>query len=167
MKYSIRVGRHSSEVEATLLPDGSIVVAHEGRTYAVALQQIGASPIYSMLVDGQAHEVFAQGEQGGWLVGVGTELFETRARAGALTALDRDEAESTDGERTIVAPMTGVVTVIRCEAGQAVQKGDILLVLEAMKMNNEIRAPRTATVRSVLVTTGQRVDQRTGLVVLV
>ncbi len=63
---------------------------------------------------------------------------------------------SADGR--IVAPMPGTVLSINCENGQAVKKGDVLLVLEAMKMENEIQAPADGKVAEVKVAKGQSVD---------
>ena len=64
------------------------------------------------------------------------------------------------------APMPGIVTRVAVAAGQAVAPGDLLLVLEAMKMANEIRAERAATVTEVSVKPGQTVSAGFGLVTL-
>ena len=57
-----------------------------------------------------------------------------------------------------VAPMTGSGVEVRCEVGQAVTEGDVLRVIESMKMNNEFRAPVTGTVETVAVKAAQRVE---------
>ena len=62
------------------------------------------------------------------------------------------------GAQTITAPMPGNILKVNVSNGQAVKKGDVLVVLEAMKMENEILAPADATVTSVNVTAGQTVD---------
>jgi biotin carboxyl carrier protein len=64
------------------------------------------------------------------------------------------------------SPMPGIVTQVAVAAGQAVQPGDLLLVLEAMKMANEIRTDRAATVTEVLVKPGQTVSDGFGLITL-
>jgi biotin carboxyl carrier protein len=69
-------------------------------------------------------------------------------------------------EVTIESPLTGIVVDVRVTAGQEVQKGDVLLVIEAMKMQNEIRAPRAGKVKSVRPRTGQKVGSKDSLVVL-
>lgn len=65
------------------------------------------------------------------------------------------------------APMPGVITAVRIQAGQKVEKGDALLSLEAMKMETTVFAERTATVARVAATTGMQVDTKDLLVELV
>lgn len=62
------------------------------------------------------------------------------------------------GGETVAAPMPGTILDIRCSAGQQVQAGDILFILEAMKMENEICAPHDGTVGSVCVQKGASVQ---------
>lgn len=62
------------------------------------------------------------------------------------------------GDKAIVAPMPGTVLDVKVSAGQAVKAGDILLILEAMKMENEILAPHDGTIDSVSVTKGASVN---------
>jgi biotin carboxyl carrier protein len=62
--------------------------------------------------------------------------------------------------------MTGMIAAVRVKAGDAVRKGQCLVILEAMKMEHEILAPRDGTVSSVLVTPGEQVKTRKLLVEL-
>jgi len=62
------------------------------------------------------------------------------------------------GGQSVDAPMPGNIISINVKPGQAVKKGDVLLILEAMKMENEIMAPADGTVGSVTVTPGQTVQ---------
>ena len=64
------------------------------------------------------------------------------------------------------APMPGNILKVAVTAGQAVKEGDLLVVLEAMKMENEIFAPKAGTVAQVLVAKGATVDTGATLVVL-
>ncbi|MBI5949211.1 MAG: acetyl-CoA carboxylase biotin carboxyl carrier protein subunit [Chloroflexi bacterium] len=66
----------------------------------------------------------------------------------------------------ISSQIAGRVISVKVTAGQAVKRGDVLLLLEAMKMENEIKAPADGTVKEVLVTDGQRVAENETLVVL-
>ena len=70
------------------------------------------------------------------------------------------------GAETVNSPMPGTIVSVNVSAGQNVKKGDVLVVLEAMKMENEIMAPRDAVVASVQVNKGDSVDSGTPLVSL-
>ena len=70
------------------------------------------------------------------------------------------------GAKTVTAPMPGNILKVNVQAGQAVKSGDILMILEAMKMENEILAPCDCTVASVNVTAGTTVEAGTVLCTL-
>lgn len=70
------------------------------------------------------------------------------------------------GATTVSAPMPGNILSVNCKKGDAVKSGDVLLILEAMKMENEICAPQDGTVDEVLVSAGQAVDTGAALVAL-
>jgi biotin carboxyl carrier protein len=63
------------------------------------------------------------------------------------------------GEVVIKAPMPGVVIDVSISQGQEVEQGDILVVLESMKMQNEFKAPRSGKIHSVRVAPGDKVEQ--------
>lgn len=70
------------------------------------------------------------------------------------------------GGEKISAPMPGTILDVKTSVGASVKKGDILLILEAMKMENELLAPIDGTVKQVLVTKGASVNSGDVLVVL-
>ena len=70
------------------------------------------------------------------------------------------------GEQSVDAPMPGKIIEVKVSVGQAVKAGDTLLILEAMKMQNEIAAPADGTVKAVNVSAGQSVKVRESLVIL-
>lgn len=67
---------------------------------------------------------------------------------------------------TVAAPMPGTIVDVKVSAGQAVKSGDVLVVLEAMKMENEVMAPHDGTVAQVVTQKGAKVETGTPLVVL-
>ena len=74
-------------------------------------------------------------------------------------------AVAADGVK-VLAPMPGIILAMNVSAGQAVKAGDVLLVLEAMKMENEITAPSDGIVKQILVQKGSTVDTDAALVVI-
>ena len=72
----------------------------------------------------------------------------------------------TGAGESVTAPMPGTILRVNVQNGQAVKEGDLLVVLEAMKMENEIFAPKNGTVAQVLVQKGSTVDTGATMVVL-
>ena len=70
------------------------------------------------------------------------------------------------GSVTVNAPMPGTILDIKVTVGQQVKEGDVLLILEAMKMENEVVSPKAGTVAQVVVTKGAVVETGSALVVI-
>ena len=87
-------------------------------------------------------------------------ISETEAKSAPAAA--PAAAPAGNGE-TVVAPMPGTILAVNVQNGQAVKSGDVLMVLEAMKMENEIMAPCDGTVSSVSVSKGAAVENGTVL----
>jgi biotin carboxyl carrier protein len=81
------------------------------------------------------------------------EVIDPRAWSGR-----RHTAVEAEGRQQIVAPMPGKVVRLLVKAGDAVEAGQGLLVMEAMKMQNEIRSPKSGVVERLLATEGQAVN---------
>ena len=85
------------------------------------------------------------------------ELIDANAVASAPAAPAAAPAAPAGGE-TVTAPMPGNILAVNVQNGAAVKKGDVLMILEAMKMENEIMAPCDGTVAGVAVAQGAAVD---------
>jgi biotin carboxyl carrier protein len=68
------------------------------------------------------------------------------------------KVQGTEGSGKMVAPMPGTILDVKVNAGDTVKKGDLVMILEAMKMENELLAPQDAVIASVNVTKGQQVN---------
>ena len=86
--------------------------------------------------------------------------------AAAPAAAPAAPAAAAVAGEAVTAPMPGNILKVNVTAGQAVKEGDLLVVLEAMKMENEIFAPCNGTVAQVLVSKGSTVDTGATMVVL-
>ena len=140
-------------------PDGYSVTGADGiATRLVAVSN--AAPRYVFEIDGLRRAIHAvRDADGAWHVQDGARLwvFELPAASSASAA-----AHATGP----VAPMSGRVAEIFVAAGEAVEKGGLLMTLEAMKMYHEIRAGRAGRVAELLVAVGQQVDPRQALLKL-
>ena len=86
--------------------------------------------------------------------------------AAAPTAAPAAAPAVTGAGEAVTAPMPGNILKVNVKAGDAVKSGTVLVVLEAMKMENEIMAPKDGTVTQVLVNKGSTVDTGAPLVVI-
>ena len=89
---------------------------------------------------------------------VTVEAIDGAAPAAPAAPAPAPAAAPVAGGEKVSAPMPGTILDVRVSSGQAVKKGDILFILEAMKMENEIMAPCDGTIASVSVTKGAAVD---------
>jgi biotin carboxyl carrier protein len=118
-----------------------------------------APNIYSILLEGKSFEVRVTPTAAGVLT-VQTahqeftaEVIDPRAWRGR-----HHNAAEAEGRQQILAPMPGKIIRVLVQAGEKVQAGQGLLVVEAMKMQNEIRSPKNGAVERVLVKEGQLVN---------
>ncbi len=165
MKYVTTIGEREFLVE---IVDETCVII-DGVTYHVDFDTAGSQPVYSMLVDGRSYEAYVYPAEEGLQVLLHGTLYPAkvederekrlRASAGSRVA-DR-------GEYYLKAPMPGLVVAIPVKEGQQVERGDVLLLLESMKMQNELKAPRAGKVTRVRVKPGDSVEQRQTLLSVV
>jgi biotin carboxyl carrier protein len=154
------------ELEITIHTDGSVEV--NGRRFDVDLQHITDNTVYSMIIEGRSHEVFADLEDGSWKILLDGERYEVEVedeRTKRLKALQGPDKKLV-GDVQIRAPMPGLVVKIPVEAGQQVAQNQPLIILEAMKMENELRAPRAGVVKEVRVSIRQAVELNQVMLIL-
>jgi biotin carboxyl carrier protein len=141
---------------------------------ADAKGKVGMGGRYSLLIGGKSYEVYAReinkpDSSGFWYeIVVTDQRFEVHIedeRERALTGSIKSAHES--GEAIVRAPMPGLVLGIPFEAGAKVERGQTVLLLEAMKMENDLASPIVGTIKEVKVTKGQTVNQGDALVVVV
>lgn len=112
---------------------------------------------YTITVNGNVYEVSVE-ESDGRAVQAPVATAPKAAPATPKAAPKAPAASGAAGSVKVSAPMPGKILGVKVSTGQAVKKGDVLLVLEAMKMENEIVAPSDGTVASVNVAAGQNVE---------
>ncbi|MFN2120133.1 MAG: biotin/lipoyl-containing protein [Anaerolineales bacterium] len=137
-------------------------VSLNGTVMDVDFENISGQPVYSLLLDGKSYEAYVyEGDDELQVLLLG-QLYpskvederEKRLRAAAGSTV------SEGGEFHLRAPMPGLVVGIPVEPDQQVQKGQVLVVLESMKMQNELKSPRAGKIARIRVKPGETVDQR-------
>jgi biotin carboxyl carrier protein len=135
MKYSVKIDDHIYEVE---------------------IQNLQAQPVIA-LVDGQEVEVWLQNSIPGHLA-----LAKQEATTGkpptSPTLVGKGQVPGSADEKSVVAPIPGVIEKILVNEGDAVSYGQELCIIEAMKMRNAIRAARAGKIASILIASGQTVN---------
>jgi len=126
-----------------------------------------APGLYSLLIDGASYIVDVTDRKGTYVVGVADETYVIRVEEEARYAIrTKGGASAGGGSQTLTAPLPGKITHVAVKAGDIVALGDTLLVIEAMKMENELRAGAPGTVAEVRVRLGQAVNAGDVLVVI-
>jgi len=135
---------------------GRLLCAIDGRS--VEADAIEVAPgVYSILIEGTSFEVRVEPYAAGLRVGVGGREYAARIRDPRQWRRNRGAAEEAEGSQRVVAPMPGKVIRVLVKPGQTVETGKGLVVVEAMKMQNEVRSPKSGKVERVLVSEGQTV----------
>jgi biotin carboxyl carrier protein len=117
-----------------------------------------APDIFSILLDGKSHEIRATPSLAGSLtLQTGRHEFIAAVTDPRAWRGRRHGALEAEGRQQILAPMPGKIIRVLVQAGEKVEAGQGLLVVEAMKMQNEIRSPKSGTVERLLVKEGQPV----------
>lgn len=162
-RYFLRLGDREVEAELEETPDG-LRVNLDGVWHSVRLQRLGDGARYVLVLDNRLVEVLvSEGSQAFdvQIAGATYEIETVRRRQGAR----REEPDHfVDGRWLLRAPLTGVVVEARVTAGDSVAQGDILMVVEAMKMLNELRARVPGVVAAVNAEAGDRVEIGTALI---
>ena len=157
---------NGEELEITVHPDGSVET--EGERFHVDLRHISDEVVYSMIIEGRSHEVYATLEDGTWRILLDGERYEVEVedeRTKRIKGLAGPDKKLV-GDVQIKAPMPGLVVKVLVEEGQAVAANSPLVILEAMKMENELRAPRAGVVKEVRVAPQQAVELQEVLLIL-
>ena len=157
MKFWVTLEDHEAEVE--FRTDGErLLLEVDGRRLEADFQRLPDGEVYSLLVDGKSHEV---------RVTPGANALEVTVRGTRVPVEVRHPLEKilgatlrkggAGGAETIAAPMPGLVVALRVQPGDVVAAGQAVVVIEAMKMQNELTAQHGGVVSEVLVSERQSV----------
>lgn len=164
MKYFVRAAGREVVIEV----DGEQVIV-DGRVVHAHVTPIPGTPLSHLTIDDRSALIAAASEgRGAWSLSSRGERWEVEVideRTRHIRSLT-GEGQPKAGGGVLRAPMPGMVVRVTVEPGQTVAAGTGMVVLEAMKMENELRAPGPATVKAVKVQPGQAVEKGQVLVEL-
>ena len=165
MKYLVQVGERRLVVDID--GDG---VRLEGEPVHAHLADVAGTPVRLVTIGEEVHRVIARrhperGRYTLWLDGFRYEVEALDERTRTIRELSR-AAAGPPGPAPLVAPMPGLIVRVNVQEGDSVTAGQGLVVMEAMKMENELRATAAGTVLRILVSAGTAVEKGAVLVEL-
>lgn len=166
MQYEIEVGGKIRQVNVRRA-NGRFLVALDGHEWTVDATRIDTH-LLSLLVDGRSHEVTIAADpvSGQLAVGVGGVPVPLALNGRRRWGRKDDGGGSGSGPQKVVAPMPGKIARVLVKPGDRVEPRQPLVVIEAMKMENELRASRAGVVAEQHAQEGQSVDAGTLLLVV-
>jgi len=173
--YRIDTGANSSQ--RTIIVEGTPHAIDWRQIAPLAADtkgQVGIGGRYSLIIAGRSYEVFAwrvntsnEGNGHTYEVQIAGQRFEVYVEdERAKTLAGAAKSPHATGEAMVRAPMPGLVLSIPLEVGAAVARGQAVIVLEAMKMENDLPSPIAGTIKEVRASKGQTVNQGDVLVVI-
>ncbi|MCB9134213.1 MAG: biotin/lipoyl-binding protein [Anaerolineales bacterium] len=158
MKYVVTINEREYQVD--IIEEGRVNI--DGTELAVDYLSVSGQPIYSLIVNGHSYEAFVSPNQSEWQVMLHGNLYDVRVEDERERRL---RAASTGGERNMLnfnskPRCQGLVVAIPVSEGQEVNKGDVLVILESMKMQNELKSPKDGKVGQIRVNPGASVEQK-------
>ncbi|HMI88801.1 MAG TPA: biotin/lipoyl-containing protein [Polyangiaceae bacterium] len=157
MRYFVALGEHEIPVDVTQHPAGGYSVRIDGKE--IAVDSVAAGDCISVRVDGRVIDLLLDGplpDVRFVASGVRGEATIETERARASRSLSR--GATAEGAGFVMAPMPGRIVRVMVAPGDSVEIGAPLIVIEAMKMENELHALHAARVGAVLVKPGDTVE---------
>ncbi|MFN8413151.1 MAG: biotin/lipoyl-containing protein [Anaerolineales bacterium] len=157
MKYITTVNGKEFEIE--VVDERHIRIGEH--LIEVNFETISGQSVHSLIVDGKSHEAFVYEGDEDWQVLLRGKQYQVKVedeREKRLRVAAGGVSEG--GEFHMKAPMPGLVVAVSVEEGQEVEKGQVLVILESMKMQNELKAPRAGKVERIRVKPGESVEQK-------
>ena len=159
MKYEILINgaRRMVEFNSQANQSSPMIAAIDGRTVEVDAAKI-SSFAYSILIGGRSIEVRVEESAEGLLVRAAGREFQVKVADPRSWQGRRRGGIELEGRQQVTSPMPGKIVSVLAAPGQKVEAGQGLLVIEAMKMQNEIRSPKSGTVERLFAIEGQTVS---------
>lgn len=162
MKYTTFVSDQAHQVE--IAANNTVLI--DGEPHSVDFRGIDGTSLFSLLMDNHSWEVLVERTGDEYRVLINGELYVVNVQDERTRKLAKAEKGQQTGEIQVKAPMPGLVRAINVGPGDTVIARQGVIILEAMKMENELRVPRVGVVKEVRVKAGDKVDQGQVLMVI-
>ncbi len=159
MKYVTIINERRFEIEVD--NDGRVLIDGEERD--VDFLNLGGS-LYSLITENKSFEAVIDDDEGRIDVMMRGRLFEAQVLDERAMLLMQRRGGMVDSSGEVHAPMPGLIVDVTVEEGDAVAKGQTVVILESMKMQNELKSPIDGTARAIHAVAGQAVDKNDLLV---
>jgi len=167
-RYLVRNGDGDAvyEVERGSNSELRVRRGESGEWETAELERVGDSGLFLLLLNHRPHELYIERRGRLARVTIGRHNFEYEVERWSPLRVSRRRATKPTqrGVVEVTAPMTGSIVDVFVSPGETVAAGAVLLLIESMKMNNEIRAPASGEILEVAVAAGARVQAGTVLV---
>ena len=164
MNLTARLGDDEFALVIRREKDNGYVVVIDGEEYHLDLTEPETN-LYSVLVGDESFEVVVRPNGEMVDVDVAGRRYEVEVQD-PMTSLTRGGRTHVAGTQVIRSVMAGKVLEVLVSEGDTIAQGDALLVIEAMKMENEIRSPKDGTVTSIHITPGETVESGANLITI-
>lgn len=167
MKYYVTIEDRTVEIVLSDTPVERVATI-DGVEYTFDLAAVSGGAFFSLMVNNASHEIMVEDTEAGMEIIVGGQLFHIAVQdewERRLATIQRRNTTDT-GEIVVRAPMPGAVIAVTATIQARVARGEGLVILSAMKMENDIRAPRDGVITVVHVSPGDKVEHGAPLVTL-
>ncbi len=164
MKYITEVGKQTFEIEVQR--DDQVIVNGEVRNIDLHIND--SHGVFSLLIDNKSYEVVVDEQDGVYQVLIAGQLYEVKVTDERSKRLAEAGGglQGGSGDASVRSPMPGLIVAIPVTEGQEVTAGMTVVILESMKMQNELKAPANGVVSKINVAAGDNVEQNKVLVVI-
>jgi len=165
VKYQVRISGQKFRV-GIKEKEGELQVELGRKEIDADLTELKKNKIYSLLIDNRAYDLEIRRKNGEFEINYGGRKYSGEILEETLAKLKSTAPKEVLKQKEQKAPMPGLIVKIEVEEGQIVKMGEGILIMEAMKMENEIKSSYEGKVKKILVSEKQTVDKDQLILVL-
>ncbi len=166
MSYIAKLDNVEYKVDVKEIDTDKFEVVIDEKSYIVDTQ-LTESSVYSLIINGESFETDVDSRNGVYEIITEGDLFKIEVMDELKKKmLERRGGGAAEGKQVIKSEMPGAIIDVKVAVGDEVKEGDVLLILEAMKMQNEIKSPKDGEVKEVFVKAGENIEADAKMVVV-